>query len=652
VITMYRKEFKELLAKLRPVIGEMADALWLGTILDPHQANDIQAVAQALASELLDEDYVERHILLEPPPKDAVQGEYPLGTVMYANKPVCRFGLREGDMPQHMAIPGRSGAGKTNVGYLLAWNLLRAEKPFIVLDWRGTYKHFLNRPEGKNMLAFSMGDTESVSFNPLSPPPNLSHTQRQAYLRDIVSVICTTYLPGHHLLSTRGVEYFFLKALDLLGADGDKSVTFNDIHNFMKRYQADSREMDWKVSALNILFKLTTGPIGRMTNSDSPTTLADILDKPVTLELLNLGSETDRSLFTQTLLLWLYNYRLAEGKSLTFKHAVIVEEAHNLFLRRGGADQSVHDLMLRQMRELGESLILLDQNPSLLTIPALGNTGVTICLNLKHGDDVEAAGKALTLPRENWEYIGRLPVGHAIVKLQDRWVKPFLVRFPPFPVSNSFLPPQAKRRDSGSDLVRQSVDELRSAVNEAIRALSDGPRRENNEGLIGTQERSLLLDIARHPLSVVTQRYSRLGWNVYAGTRVKAKLLEKGLVEQEKVSVPNGSVTLLKVTEKGRELLMLQGVEVKTLPKNASLEHEYYKELVAERYRQLGYKVEKEVPIGEGKAVDLVASKDSKRIAIEIETGKSDVKANVKKCKEVGFEKVAVVHTKGLTHNG
>jgi len=646
VICMYSTEFKELLAKLRPVIGEMADAFWLATLLDPAQEKDIHAVAQAMAAELLDESYIGRNILLEPPPRDKVKGEYRLGTITYANKPVCSFGLRQDDIPQHIAILGRSGAGKTNVSYLLVWNLLRAGKPFMVLDWRGTYKHFQNRPEGRDILFFTLGEEKSLCFNPLDPPPNLSESQQQAYLRDIVSVICTTYLPGHHLLSTRGVEYFFLKALDYLGATNDRAIIFKDIHNYMQSYPIDSREKDWKVSALNILFKLTTGPIGRLTNSDSSTTLADILDKPVILELTGLGSETDRSLFTQTLLLWLYYYRLAEGKSSSFKHAMVVEEAHNLFLRRPGAGQSVHDLILRQMRELGQGLILLDQNPSLLTIPALGNTGVSICLNLKHGDDVEAAGKALTLPRENWEYIGRLPVGHAIVKLQDRWVKPFLVRFPPFPVSSSFQPPQAKRGDSGSDLVKQSVEELQSALNEAIRALRYTDRRENKEGQITTQERSLLLDIAKHPLSMVTERYSRLGCNVYAGTRVKKKLLQKGVIEQEKVSIPNGSVTLLKAIEKGKELLASQGVKVGTLPKNASLEHEYWGRMVAERYRRKGYTVEEEVPIGDGKAVDLVATKDSKRIAIEIETGRSDVEGNKVKCKKAGFEEIVTVYTK------
>ena len=60
----------------------------------------------------------------------------------------------------------------------------------------------------------------------------------------------------------------------------------------------------------------------------------------------------------------------------------------------------------------------------------------------------------------------------------------------------------------------------------------------------------------------------------------------------------------------------------------------------------IGYTVEEEVSIGDGKAVDLVATKDSKRIAIEVETGKSDVDENVRKCREAGFNIVNVLRTK------
>ena len=70
------------------------------------------------------------------------------------------------------------------------------------------------------------------------------------------------------------------------------------------------------------------------------------------------------------------------------------------------------------------------------------------------------------------------------------------------------------------------------------------------------------------------------------------------------------------------------------MPKNASLEHELWKEIMAERYREKGYDVEKEVKIAGGKVVDLVATKGNEQIAIE--TGESDLEATVERCRESG----------------
>ena len=50
-------------------------------------------------------------------------------------------------------------------------------------------------------------------------------------------------------------------------------------------------------------------------------------------------------------------------------------------------------------------------------------------------------------------------------------------------------------------------------------------------------------------------------------------------------------------------------------------------------------------PIGNGKTVALLATKEDRAIAFEIETGKSDVTANVRKCLGAGFDKITVVAT-------
>jgi len=370
--------------------------------------------------------------------------------------------------------------------------------------------------------------------------------------------------------------------------------------------------------------------------------LADLLNRQVILELDSLGSQTDRAAFTKCLLVWLFYHRLAEGKSPTSKHVLVIEEAHQCFVKRHDGQQSVHDLMLRQMRDLGQSLVLLDQNPSLLSVPALGNTATTICLNLKHADDLEAAGKALTLPKEQWHYIGRLGVGQAIVKVPRSHWTPFLVQFPLFPVKEPSDTSSLNSKPATTDSLAGKVHEFQLALNEAIRALRETDRSEREERRIGPQERRLLADIAKQPFSVVTERYKSLGWSAHRGTRIKRRLLEKRLIAQERIRVPEGAVTLLRLTESGKSLLRQEAIEVSGFPKNASLEHEYWKRRVAEDYRRRGYVVEEEVPIGGGKAVDLVASKDGKRVAIEIETGKSDAQGNVRKCEEAGFHKVVV----------
>ena len=181
------------------------------------------------------------------------------------------------------------------------------------------------------------------------------------------------------------------------------------------------------------------------------------------------------------------------------------------------------------------------------------------------------------------------------------------------------------------------MEELRSAMNEAISAVSETDRRNKTQDEMDSPEHVFLKDIAEHPLSTVTERYKRLGLNARKENKIKWMLLEKGLIEQEKVRVPNGSVTLLKLTEGGRDVLAFQGISTRPLQKNVSPENQYYKELAARKYMEQGYEVLKEVPIGDGKAVDLVVTKDGKRIAIEVETGKSNVDSNLEKRRAAGF---------------
>jgi len=70
----------------------------------------------------------------------------------------------------------------------------------------------------------------------------------------------------------------------------------------------------------------------------------------------------------------------------------------------------------------------------------------------------------------------------------------------------------------------------------------------------------------------------------------------------------------------------------------------YWKRFYAQRFRERAYHVELEVPRQSGR-VDVGVKKDGERIAIEIETGKSDFIRNVQQDLNAKYNKVLVVAT-------
>ena len=77
------------------------------------------------------------------------------------------------------------------------------------------------------------------------------------------------------------------------------------------------------------------------------------------------------------------------------------------------------------------------------------------------------------------------------------------------------------------------------------------------------------------------------------------------------------------------------GVEIKEVKKHGGNAHQFWIGEVAKFLVEKGYKTEVE-----NNGVDIVACKDGKKFAFEIETGKSDVVGNINKCLLKGFDKI------------
>ena len=663
----------EVFRKLRPVMGPKLDLLWQEYVVaDSGVRREIERILRIELAQKLSETFESSHVLLKPPPAQVAAGDYPAGQIYYAEKEYHPFGVREDEFIQHIGVFGRSGSGKTNLAYLLVLDLIRAGKPFLVFDWKRNYRDLLSLPECRDLLVLTVGrDVAPFRFNPLIPPPG---TQPTVWLKKLIEVICHAYFLGE------GVTVLLMRAIDSLyrryGMYDDTPVrvpTMADVRDFLLERKTRGREAGWMESAMRAVEVLCFGEMGRVLTSQAPVDIADLLNRQVVLELDAL-TNADKTFLIESLLLWIHHYRMAQTDREEFKHAIVIEEAHHVLLRKkqeATGEETVTDIILREIRELGEAIICLDQHPSLISKPALGNTYVTFAFNLKHRGDLAMMQDCLLLDSEQTDYLGRLEVGWAVVKLQGRWFWPFLVRLPLIKVDKGNVNDQTIREramalprpppsetcsngtnsrpipapgaDSGQDVTQ---DSMKSTIPEKGKR-GEGIRGDECAIQLTTQERKFLLDVIERPTSFVIDRYCRLGLSARKGNELQRVLMERGLVESASISLHGGTGKLLVLTEEGRQAL---GLPTAPSSREGGPVHAYWKRRVAEHLRSCGYEVTEEYPVGGGKAIDLVASRDGKRVAFEVETGNSDAAANVRKCLDAGVEQVVVVATSRAAH--
>jgi hypothetical protein len=147
----------------------------------------------------------------------------------------------------------------------------------------------------------------------------------------------------------------------------------------------------------------------------------------------------------------------------------------------------------------------------------------------------------------------------------------------------------------------------------------------------------LLRDVAEHPISMITHRYERLAWNYKTGNAIKDAVISKGFATFDPVPTPTGQVKILSLTDRARDLLERAGVPV-ARSRHGGPAHEYWKHIIGERLREQGFTVTEEYATGGGKTVDLYAVRGEQRLGVEVETGRSDIMANVAKCAALDAE--------------
>ncbi len=674
-----KEAVRELCRRLKPVLGKRIDRLWQAYLADSDMAGraDIENTLELLAAKHLNSNYDFDRSPFAPPTKQfASAGDIELGAVSYADKKLYPFFFKSNRLKEHILVAGRSGSGKTNLTFVLMSGIISRGIKVLALDWKRGYRDLLSLyPQ---LRIYTVGrDIAPLRFNPLIPPAGC---EPHIWIKLIVDVIASAYLGGEGVISllVAGLDHLYREA-GIFDGKYNRFPTIQDLLAWLRTTKLKGRAAMWKASAERILLAMTYGEFGAVLNTNDNSHIAELLNHNVVLEMDGLSSASDKVMFSEALTLYLYRWRLAQGPQHKLTNMIILEEAHNLLLKKNTeTKESVLETSIRMIRQYGMGYVFVDQSASLLSKVAFANSYATIALSQKLKSDVSAIASAMNLADDQKQAMNTLPVGTAIVRLADEYPEAFLVKIRKFPITEGSIPDSAIKdkwaafnSHSASNRNIQTPSEAVSAIsatdnNEKTNRNNHKNRtdidthppspqetinRENSAidtnppcNKLNREELRFLSDVAARPLSTTVTRYNRLNLSRRRGNAIRQALAAGDLIQAVTIPTRSGQIVLYKLTENGRGVCESEHIDPGPCSRE-SLEHKYWVRQAAKDYEKKGFEVKYEHPVKGNGAVDLLAVKVGKQIAIEVETGKSDIKNNIEKIVNYDFDKIVIIAT-------
>lgn len=677
---------QELCRRLKPVLGKKVDRLWRVYLAesDADGKADIKQTLELLAGKHLGTDYnIDRSPFPPPSKKFAEAGDIKVGSISYANSLMYPFYFKSPRLKEHILIAGRSGSGKTNLTFVLMQGIMALGIKVLALDWKRGYRDLMAlHPK---LRVYTVGrDISPLRFNPLIPPPGC---EPHIWIKLIVDVIASSYFGGEGVISllVAGLDHLYSEA-----GVFDKTQTYwptiQHLLAWLRTVKLKGRAAMWQASAERILLAMTYGEFGAVLNTQDNSHVAELMDHNVVLEMDGLSGSSDRTMFSEALTLYLYRYRLAQGPQDKLTNIIIIEEAHNLLLKKASeAKESILETSIRMVRQYGLGYVFVDQSASLLSKVAFANSYATIALSQKLRSDVQTISSAMNLTDEQKEALNTLKIGTAVIRLADEHPEAFLVKIPLSAVREGSVSDKAVKNRMAcyytDTSLNKSVQSYKTVISHI--PLSDSNKeniKDKNKykdthppspkesqikldlsfidkskkvydsvpeppgKTMNREEIRFLADIASWPVSTTVSRYQRLNLSRRRGNAVRQHLASAGIIEAVTIATRSGQVVLYHLTDIGRSVCSSQGIEAGPRPRE-SLEHSFWVGRAAKYFENKGYEVSCEHPVKGNGAIDILAKRGSQKVAIEVETGKSDIKANLNKITGDDFDKIVLVPT-------
>jgi len=547
------------------------------------------------------------------------------------------IGVSKEELTQGMLVVGRSGSGKTNLFTHLMKQFIVKGIPTLNFDVKKDYRHLLK--EHPDIIVIPW---EYLRLNPLKPPRGVSAIR---WLQEFTEVF------GHSQALLSGSKNFVMARLhrlfDLYGVfEGSDHyptmLEFQEILNNTK-YSMISKDARYLETVRNRVNTIILA-FDKVFDCEDGLPLEELLNRNVIIEMDGL-MEDAQSFIIEILLVWIYNYRLAQGHRGELRHVILFDEAKKIFDRNKEhmveAGIPIIDIITDRAREFGEALIVADQEPTKLTDSIKANSYTKITLSLGSGKDIVEMSRCMGLNTQQTDHSHCLKVGKGIIKISGE--VPGQITIPYVPIKKDVVDKEViddlnKKMENYHITPRIRPDKFEDFIIPSIKVSKSKKESLSDEAV------KLLEDINQHQISPLKDRYNRINMTSSKGTRAKKELVSNGLVKEVEVNTKEkgGRPKLLEATDKGNDHLLLNGHEPNGNNGKGSLKHRYWQDKIKKYYEKWGCKAQIEVFIGK-KSVDVVVIFPNKKsVAVEVAMSHHHQVENIKKNLEFDFDEIII----------
>lgn len=550
---------------------------------------------------------------------------------------------------KHVGIYGATGSGKSHSAKILVKGLIEAGHIVLILDIADEYKHLSQffPPE-----VFLVVDPKDLKINFLLPPP---HVDSRVWRGILINVFRET------MFLRDGACNELNSILESL-ARSKIYPTFSDLFNAIqkKSYRPGGRRAQYIESLQNRAESLRDSYVSDALTCVEGHPLEKVLiERSAALRIGLITNDLVRNFYVNYVLKWVETYLTFNPQKRCAARVIVIEEAHRYcyegIKQRSDLREPIIQILFREIRRCGASIVSIDQIISLMSKPIIGNTETFIIFRQPNPSCGKIFSETCNLYPEQKMKLPELPKQAAVV-FSSELSQPYLVETINFPlenVSDEYV--RAKMEPALAALPFTPIQGTGDEIEDF--SIAGGIRVEKVSGKkIELKPRQAWRDILKY---VLTEKFASLS-QLYEKTKIDPGFCRKivremeslGMVETVTLSFgKKGSpTTFLLVKDRGAEYLGAKPQDVR-LPGKGSSGHVLTQNIIARRMKEQGRNAVVEHCMN-GKSADIAEFKSGETIAYEIETEPNEhVAENIKRDLEAGFDKVVVVSNNASHQN-